>query len=144
MRPFEAPRGDPEWHEIHVYTDAISYALGETVHFHGSTNAEAWSIEVTRDGLRPRVVHRREGLPGRATPMPVDAYEARCGWPELHSWTLPEDLPFGFYLLESSVARQQGGRFVQHHFVVRPVIASHPGRVLHVLPTCTNTPGVLS
>jgi hypothetical protein len=140
MRPFEAPRGDPAWHEIHVYTDAISYAPGETVQFHGSTNAAAWTIEVVRDGPTQAVVHREEGLPGLATAMPVDAYEAGCNWPVLHRWTLPGDLPSGFYLVESSVARQQGGRFVQHHFfVVRPSATAHPGRLLHVLPTCTYT-----
>ena len=85
MRPFEAPRGDPDWHEIHVYTDAISYASGETVQFHGSTNAAEWRIEVTRDGLNPVVVHREDGLPGRATPMPEGVYEKGCDWPVLHS-----------------------------------------------------------
>lgn len=138
MRPFEAPRGDPAWHEIHVYTDAMSYAAGDTVHFHGSTNAAAWTIEVTRDGLKPTVVHRQEALPGRATPMPANAYEAGCDWPVLHSWTLPDGLASGFYLVEASVSRQQGGRFVQHHFfVVRPFGGAAPGRLLHVLPSCT-------
>ena len=73
--------------------------------------------------------------------MPANAYEAGCAWPVLHTWTLPGDLPSGFYLVESSVARRQGGRFVQHHFfVVRPSATPHPGRLLHVLPTCTYTP----
>ena len=140
MRPYEAPRGDPDWHEVYVYTDAISYAPGETVRFHGSTNAAEWRIEVVRDGLHPATVHREDGLPGRATPMPEGAYEKGCDWPVLHSWTLPADLPSGFYLVESSVARHQGGRFVQHHFfVVRPAVGAHPGRVLHLLPTCTYT-----
>lgn len=140
MRPFEAPRGDPDWHEIHVYTDAISYAPGDRVQFHGSTNAASWTIEVTRDGLRPVVVHRADGLPGRATPMPAGAYETGCDWPVLHRWTLPADLPSGFYVVESSVVRRQGGRFVQHHFfVVRPSPGPHPGRLLHLLPTCTYT-----
>ena len=31
LRPYEAPREDPAWPEIHLYTDAISYAPGETV-----------------------------------------------------------------------------------------------------------------
>ncbi|MBL6458267.1 hypothetical protein JMJ55_23290 [Belnapia sp. T6] len=140
MRPYEAPRGDPAWHEIHVYTDALSYAPGETVQFHGSTNAPDWTIEVTRDGAHPTVVHRAEGLPGRFTPMPKGAYETGCGWPVLHGWTIPEDMPSGFYLVESSVARAQGGRFVQHHFfVVRPTARTRRGRILHMLPTCTYT-----
>ena len=68
--------------------------------FHGSTNAAAWRIEVVRDGLNPTTVHREDGLPGRATPMPEGAYERGCDWPVLHSWTLPADLPSGFYLVE--------------------------------------------
>lgn len=36
MRPFEAPREDPEWHEIHVYTDAMSYAPARPYSFTGA------------------------------------------------------------------------------------------------------------
>ena len=141
MRPFEAPRGDPEWHEVHVYTDAISYAPGECVQFHGSTNAAAFTLEVTRDGLKPEVVHREEGLPGRATAMPADAYEAGCGWPVLHRWTLPAGSALG--LLPGRVQRRRGGRAAASCSTTSsscgPRPAPQPGRLLHVLPTCTYT-----
>ena len=139
MRPYEAPREDPAWHEIHVYTDAMSYAAGETVRFHGSTNAPDWAIEITRDGARPEPVHAASGLAGRFTPMPKGAYAEGCGWPVLHEWVIPDGQRSGFYVVESSVERPQGGRFVQHHsFVVRPG-AGAPGRILHILPTGTYT-----
>ena len=140
LRWYEAPREDPAWHEVHTYTDAMSYAPGETVRFHGSTNAPAWTIEITRDGFKRATVHRAENLAGRFTPAPKDAYKAGCRWPVVHSWTLPDDLPSGFYVVESSVPRSQGGTFVQHHFfVVRPTATTRKGRLLHILPTATWT-----
>ena len=140
LRPYEAPREDPAWPEIHLYTDAISYEPGETVRFHASTNAPHFTLTITRDGARPEVIHSAEAIPGRFTPMPKGAYQTGCGWPALHSFTLPVDLRSGFYLVESSVARNDGGRFVQHHFfVVRPTAATKRGRILHLLPTCTWT-----
>ena len=140
VRYYEAPREDPGWAEVYVYTDAMSYAPGETVQFHGSTNAAAWTLEVTRDGWKPEVVYRKEGLAGQSTPMPKDAYLAGCDWPVLHTFRLPDDLRSGFYLVEASVERAQGGRFVQHHFfVVRPTPATRRGRMLQLLPTCTWT-----
>ena len=39
---YEAPREDHEWPEVYTYTDAISYAPGQTVAFHGSTTAPSW------------------------------------------------------------------------------------------------------
>ena len=140
QRWYEAPRADPSWPEVHVYTDAMSYAPGETVQFHASTNAPAWSMEITRDGLHPVTVHRAETLPGRFSPTPKAAYKTGCDWPALYRWTLPEDLPSGFYIVQSSVPRPQGGTFVQHHFfVVRPTSATRTGRLLHILPTATWT-----
>lgn len=140
MRWYEAPRGDPAWHEVHLYTDAMSYAPGDAVSSRASTNAPTWSLTVLRDGLHPAVVHRAENLPGQAFPTPRDAHRTGCGWPEAHRWTLPDDLPSGFYVVESRCARAQGGAFVQHHFfVVRPTAATRRGRLLHILPTGTYT-----
>ena len=131
LRWYEAPREDPAWPEVHTYTDAISYAPGETVHFHGSTNAARWSSEITRDGLKPQVVHHAEDLPGHFTPMPKDAYKAGCHWPIVHEWELPGDLASGYYIAQSSVTLVDGSLFLQHHFfVVRPTAATRGGQAV--------------
>lgn len=140
MRWYEAQRGDPAWPEVHLYTDALSYAPGDTVAFHASCNALVWSLEISRDGLNPGVVHQADALPGAAYPTPKDSYRSGCGWPVAYRWTLPEDLSSGFYIVESHCERPTGGRFVQHHFfVVRPTPATQRGRLLHILPTGTYT-----
>jgi hypothetical protein len=135
---YEAPREDPAWPEVYVYTDAISYEAGETVIFRGSTTADAWSLIIDRDGLHPTIVHRAAHLPGRFTPMPKDAYKAGCNWPEVHAWRIPEGTPSGFYRVASSCERRDGSRFVQHHFfVVRPTGGTRRERLLMLLPTAT-------
>jgi len=135
---YEAPQEDPAFPEVYVYTDAMSYAPGEAVRFHASTTAAHWTLDIYRDGWRPEPVHRAEGLVGRFTPMPKDAYKAGCGWPVLHTWRLPADLRLGFYRVVATCARADGSRFLQHHFfVVRPTAATRRGRLLMLLPTCT-------
>jgi hypothetical protein len=137
---YEAPREDPEWPEVHTYTDAISYEPGQTVVFHGSTTAQTWSIQIYRDGYKPTLAHRADAMPGQFTAAPKDAYKAGCGWPVVHRWTIPGDTPSGFYRVISSCLRKDGSPFVQHHFfVVRPTPATRRGRILMILPTATWT-----
>ena len=135
---YEAPNEDPALPEVHTYTDAMSYAPGEEVHFHSSTTAPLWSLEVYRDGWRPEPVHAAHDLPGLFSATPKDAYKAGCGWPVRHTWRLPADLRSGFYRVVSTCRRPEGGRFLQHHcFVVRPTAATQRGKLLMLLPTAT-------
>ena len=137
---YEAPREDFEWPEVYTYTDAISYEPGNVVKFHGSTTAKTWSIQIYRDGFKPKLVHRADNIPGTFTPAPKDAYTAGCGWPVAHTWTVPAGEASGFYRVVSSCERRDGSPFVQHHFfVVRPTKATPRGRFLMILPTATWT-----
>ena len=137
---YDAPRDDPQWPEVHTYTDDISYEPGQTVRFHGSTTAKTWSIQIYRDGVRPALAHRADGLAGQFTAKPKDAYKAGCDWPVVHEWTIPRGTPSGFYRVLSSCERHDGSAFVQHHFfVVRPTEATRRGRILMILPTATWT-----
>jgi hypothetical protein len=134
---YEAPREDPAWPEIYAYTDAMSYAPGDTVRVHASGTAPRWTLQVYRDGGRPALLHRAE-LPGSFTPAPKDAYKAGCGWPVATEIRLPADLASGFYRVVSSCPRADGSVFLQHHFfVVRPTRATQRGRLLMLLPTGT-------
>ena len=127
---YDAPRDDPQWPEVHTYTNDISYEPGQTVQFHGSTTAKTWSIQIYRDGVRPTLVHRADGLAGQFTATPKDAYKAGCDWPVVHEWTIPQGTPSGFYRVLSNCERRDGSAFVQHHFfVVRPTEATRRGRI---------------
>ena len=101
---YEAPREDPEWPEVHTYTDAISYDPGQKVTFHGSTTAQNWSLQIYRDGNKPALVHRADRLAGHFTAVPKDAYRAGCGWPIVHEWTIPPETSSGFYRVVSICA----------------------------------------
>lgn len=136
---YEVPRGDPDLPEVHVYTDALSYAPGETVEFRASCNGPDWTLQIWRDGADPALVHEATGLEAKARPTPPRAYAEGCGWPVAHGWTIPEDAPSAFYRVASWTTRPDGSRFLQHHFfIVRPrVEAPKSGRFLLVL--CTST-----
>jgi hypothetical protein len=137
-RWYDAPREDPVWHEVHTYTDAISYDPGDTVRFHSSTHARTWSLEIVLDGLAPQTVFRQDELPGVFHPAPKDAYENGCRWPESLAWTIPADARSGFYKVLSTCIRPDGGRYVQHHFfVVRPIAKTQTAKLLMILPTST-------
>jgi hypothetical protein len=137
---YEAPRDDPAYAEVYTYTDAMSYAPGETVQFHTSTTAPRWTLQVWRDGLTPTLVHEQADLPGEFFATPKGAYRDGCGWPAGHRWQLPDDLGSGFYRVVSICTIDAASQFVQHHwFVVRPVAAKPEGRFLLILPTATWT-----
>lgn len=139
---YEAPREDPALPEVYVYTDAMSYAPGDTVVFHGSSTAPRFSLEIWRDGVTPDCVHARDELAGEFAPMPQHAYRDGCAWPEVHRWAVPADAASGFYRVAAWCERTDGSRFLQHHFfVVRPA-ADQPrqkGRFLFLLSTSTWT-----
>lgn len=137
---YEAPHDDPSILEVYTYTDSMSYDPGDEVVFHSSATAPSWTLEIYRDGAFPETVHRAEAIAGVFTPTPKDAYKAGCKWPVSHRWRLPVDLRSGFYRVVSSCVRDNGGRFVQHHFfVVRPRGTTRAAKILMILPTATWT-----
>jgi hypothetical protein len=139
---YEAPREDPSLPEVYVYTDAMSYAPGDEVAFHGSSTASAFSLEIWKDGVTPVCVHAQDGLSTAFVPMPKQAYRNGCDWPVAHRWTVPEDAASGFYRVAAWCQRDDGSRFLQHHFfVVRPPAgqARQNGRFLFLLSTSTWT-----
>lgn len=123
--------------EVHLYTNAISYARGETVEFHASTNAASWGFQVIREGVVPQVVFQQDDIKGQLYETPADCYAKGCGWPVASQWTIPTDTESGFYVVRYRCLQETGEEYVRHHFfVVRPERAD-PSRLLMILPTCT-------
>ena len=104
---FEVPLEDPDYLEVWSYTDKISYLPGEEVEFHTSTTGKTFSIEVVRDGFKPKTVYLVENLPGRMHKLPAGFYEKGCGWPISHRWKLPGDLVPGFYVVISRTSSER-------------------------------------
>ena len=119
--------------EVWCYTDAITYAPGDTVSFHVSSSATTVDIEILRDGARMDSVHVASGIGARQHPTPTDFYMNGCGWPVAYEWTLPDDLPSGFYVVLTRIDHREH----EHGFCVRAQAPTSPH--LFVLATSTWT-----
>ena len=124
---YERASNDPDQLEIWCYSDRLSYAPGETLRLHVSTTAERYDLTILRDGVRPEVVHRAEGLAGRFHPAPLDCSVVGCGWPVAFELRVPSDWRSGGYLVEAVAHGKDGATFTQHHlFLVRAAGAGAP------------------
>lgn len=124
--------------EAWTYTTEFTYAVGEQVDFHTSTTAREYSIEIVRDVATPKTVYKRDALRGYCFDTPKDASVSGCGWPVNHSWTLPEDLESGGYLVLTRATNEAGEQVEhQHFFVVRPAKPGRSADILFVLGTTT-------
>ncbi len=134
---YEFPTDNPDELEVWCYTDAISYAPGDTVDFHTCTTAKTYSISIVRDGADPEVVFTAGNLPGHWHETPPDCSVNGCGWPVAHSWRIPTDLCSGGYLVIST-AKNDAGEAVEHHhfFVVR---SAEPGKTADILLVCATS-----
>ena len=135
-----ARAGAPAW-MMQGYTDALSYAPGDTVRFFISSNLPRYQVRIMRVGLEQRSIHLRENIQGTVHPIPANASTHGCGWPETFSVQVGEDWPTGYYeafLGAPDPADPNGwieGQTI--FFVVRP---SQPGRNADILlQMTTNT-----
>ena len=137
MLAYERPMDDPSLLQLWTYTDRLSYAPGDTVSIHAISTAERFSIDVILDGATPRVIDRLEVRAGWQS-LAAGFQENGCGWPVVHRWQVPRDLPSGFVLLVARAAAADGTiREQEHGFAVR---CAEPGERCHtllVLATCT-------
>jgi hypothetical protein len=134
MLGYELPYEDPSYAEVWLYTDRLSYRPGDSVAFHASSTVPNFTIEITRDGHKPRSVHRVEGVTAPMTPLRADFIEAGCDWPVVYRWTIPAGLPSGFYVVVASSADAFGVPRVQEHgFFVRAAHADKSERRNRVL-----------
>lgn len=84
-------------HFIHGYTDQLSYAPGEQVVFHMSSNLPHYQMVIKRIGLVQEQVWRKENVPGKAYEVPADASSRGCDWPEATRLTIPTQWKSGYY-----------------------------------------------
>lgn len=131
-RPFVS--GGPEtW----LYTDKLSYYPTETVAFHINSSAQAFELEIVRDGAIPRAVYRAADLTADSQNTPEDAYAVGCDWPVRHTWVIPEDTASGCYLVIVRNRRPDGTVWEREHFFVVKSPVSQRKRIALVLTTST-------
>ncbi|HEX9769312.1 MAG TPA: N,N-dimethylformamidase beta subunit family domain-containing protein [Kiloniellales bacterium] len=131
---------DPNQLEIWCYSDRLSYAPGETLRLHISTTAGRYDLTIRRDGARPEVVHRAEGLVGRFHPAPADCSVKGCGWPVAYELAIPTDWRSGGYLVEALAHGKTGAAVTQDHvFLLRRAAGAAAAPLLLVAATGTWT-----
>lgn len=123
---------------IEGYTNGFSFAPGEEVTFHVSTNAPAYSIRIMRSGVINETVWEKGGIPGAEHPVPDKAWEVGAQWPVSERLEIPADWRSGYYIV---VFRTQGVDGSQdqseHFFVLRSARPGKTSKTLLVIPTST-------
>lgn len=134
LAPMGMPNPKPKPY-IEAYTDKKSYLPGETIHFHVSTNAETYSIEIRKEQWQRVMIAKVAGLPGGFHETPP--YEQRpwaegAGWPVGYSWVVPAEWENGNYL---ALLRTTSGEYTYtyHPFIVRTRSPSSRSKVAFVM-----------
>ena len=132
MQSSFADAADADKPVIWIYTNKLSYAPGETVRMHVSSQAGEFDVAVYRYGATREKVWSKSGVVGTEYPVPADASANGCNWPVALEFELPQELRTGYYEIETNPGSSNSG-----YFIVRP---SHPGRDAKILiQLTTNT-----
>ena len=124
--------------KLEGYPNPISVQAGEEVAFHISTEAENYSIEISRVGANREVVWTKDAVPGTRHSVPENASTHGCRWPVALKLTVPEEWKSGYYsVILRAVDRHGEAVLGEMRFIVR---SAHPGRDARILiQLTTNT-----
>jgi len=106
---------------IEAYTNKKSYLPGETIHFHVSTTAETYSIEICKEEWKRKLIAKVSDLPGTYYPAPPHEerpWATGAKWPISYSWVVPDEWENGNY---RALLRTTSGEYTYryHPFIVR-------------------------
>ena len=127
---YEFPTSDTDRLEIWGYTDSLSYAPGDEIALHVNTTASEYAIEIFRDGGIWQSVFKKEGIPGKHHPTPIDYHERGCGWPADERIRIPSEWKSGGYVVVLS-ARKGDDRTEQEAFFL--LRSARPGQYTKIL-----------
>jgi hypothetical protein len=115
------------------YSDATSYAPGDTATFFVSSPVADVTCTFHRAGASETQVHQETGIRAGHHAIPEHAWRDGCGWPETFAVRISRDWPTGYY----RAVLRAGKLEAEHFFVVR---SANPGaNARHVLVLATNT-----
>lgn len=137
----ERPQNGFAGHRIWSYTDAQSYAPGDEVRLHSSTNAATYDLLVIRDGLTQETVLELKGLSGKLHPIPEDCSISGCDWPVALTFAIGTQWRSGAYIVRTQCRHEgQIADTHDHLLIVRPApTADKSGRLLLIAATSTWT-----
>ena len=123
--------------QIWGYTDRLSYEPGDTVALHVSTSVDHFELQITYDGLKPKVVHEESDLLGELHSTPTDCSKQGCQWPVAYHFEIPFDWRSGVYLIVLR-ATAKGQQVEYEHMIVLRAPVRHEKRDV-VLVCATGT-----
>jgi hypothetical protein len=120
---------------IEAYTDKKSYLPGETIHFHVSTTAETYSVEIRKEAWARTTIAKVAGLSGTYYPVPPheeQPWAEGADWPVSYSWVVPAEWENGNYL--ALLRTTSGGyAYTYHPFIVRTAVPGSRSKVAFVM-----------
>ena len=134
---YESASNDPEVSQAWVYTNALSYAPGDTMSFHLNASAPEVVIEIMRDGASLETVHH-ETVKAAFFETPLDCSVAGCGWPVGYEIVVPADWRSGGYRVRVTAEEADGTTFSSDHwFALRSGEGQEKARILQIAATST-------
>jgi lysophospholipase L1-like esterase len=84
---------------IEGYTDKLSYAPGEEVRVHVSSELKFFKYGIYRVGAKRELFLEQLDIAGKLHPVPTDASSLGCQWPMTFSFKIRPDWPSGYYTI---------------------------------------------
>jgi hypothetical protein len=127
---FQTASNDPACRQVWGYSDAVSYAPGDTLTLHAMSSARHARLVIARDSQSPRTVFDGQ-IATTFAPTPPDCSVKGCGWPVAFTLQIPPDWQSGVYTVTFSIA----GHASQGMFVLRS--ARPTAKIAMILTTGT-------
>jgi hypothetical protein len=119
------------------YSDRRAYGPGDTVTLFLSTTVKAVSLTIARDPGKEPAIFSSGVRDAQFFAVPDKSYEVGCGWPAFLTWTIPDDLPSGGYLVEIRDETSAQREVIGHHLFIHRRRVRTPGALALVASTST-------
>jgi len=119
------------------YSDRRAYRPGDCVTLFVSSTVAKVSLTILRDPGDGTVIYSSGIKEAQFLAVPDRCYEVGCGWPPFLTWSIPDDIASGGYLVEirDETSPQRG--VIGHHLFVCRSRDRTPGTIALVAATST-------
>jgi hypothetical protein len=119
------------------YSDKRAYRPDDTVTLHLSATVAKVSLTIQRDPGSDATVFSSGIKDAQFHPVPDKVYAVGCGWPAFLTWTIPEGLPSGGYVVEIRDETTPQREVIGHHLFFHRARERTPGALALVAATST-------
>ncbi|MDB5656834.1 MAG: hypothetical protein JWQ94_4447 [Tardiphaga sp.] len=119
------------------YSDKRAYRPGEVVTLFLSATVDAVSLTISRDPGEDAAVFSSGIRDAQFFAVPDKVYAVGCGWPAFLTWTIPDGLRSGGYLVEIRDETTAQREVIGHHLIFHRRRERTPGALALVASTST-------